>query len=256
MLFNLWEYLAFVANSLVFLLIGLDVNIPQLAGNLGPIAMAVVAVVVSRALVVYGLAWLTNRGRQQLPWAYQHVLFWGGLRGAIGLALVLSLPPALADRELLRVMAFGVVLFTLLVQGTTMQLLLRRLGLVQRAEAELEYERRHGRLMTARAARTRIQQLHQHGIISATNWEQLAPELDRQIAQHLDAQRELLREHPALRAEELDDARREGLRAQRALLVTLLNDGVISEQVYAELLAEVDAALQGGAGEETAASVP
>jgi hypothetical protein len=129
-----------------------------------------------------------------------------------------------------------------------MQLLLRRLGLVQRAEAELEYERRHGRQMTARAARTRIQQLHQYGMISATSWEQLVPELDQRIAQYLDAQRDLLREHPALRAEELDDARREGLRAQRALLVTLLNDGVISEQVYAELLAEVDAALQGGRG--------
>src|SRR5262249_29212335 len=137
-----------------------------------------------------------------------------------------------------------------------MQLLLRRLGLVQRAEAELEYERRHGRLMAVRAARTRIQQLHQHGMISATTWERLAPELDRHIAQYLDAQRDLLREHPGLRAEELDDARREGLRAQRALLVTLLNDGVISEQVYDELLAEVDAALESGAGEAIAPSAP
>jgi monovalent cation:H+ antiporter, CPA1 family len=69
-------------------------------------------------------------------------LFWGGLRGSISLALALSLPAAFAARDLVRVMTFGVVLFTLLVQGTTRQLLLRRLGLLQREESELEYERR------------------------------------------------------------------------------------------------------------------
>jgi monovalent cation:H+ antiporter, CPA1 family len=155
-LFNFWEYLAFVANSLVFLLIGLDVNIPQIVANLGPIAVGVAAVVVSRALIVYGLTWLATRGRKHVSLAYQHVLFWGGLRGAISLAHVLSLPAAMAERELLRVMAFGMALFTLLAQGTTMQLLLRRLGLVQRTEAEPEYERRHGRLRAARAANARV----------------------------------------------------------------------------------------------------
>ena len=64
-LFNFWEYLAFVTNSLVFLLIGLQVNIPQIVANIGPIAVAVVAVLVSRAIVVYGLTWLVNlRGRR------------------------------------------------------------------------------------------------------------------------------------------------------------------------------------------------
>jgi CPA1 family monovalent cation:H+ antiporter len=64
-LFNFWEYLAFIANSLVFLLIGLDVNIPQIAANMAPIAVAVVAVLTSRTLVVYGLTWLTNRRQRQ-----------------------------------------------------------------------------------------------------------------------------------------------------------------------------------------------
>ncbi|GIK42928.1 MAG: hypothetical protein BroJett011_67610 [Chloroflexota bacterium] len=164
-LFNFWEYLAFVANSLVFLLIGLEVNIPQITAYLKPIAVAVLAVIASRALVVYGLTWLANLPgmplRSQVPWTYQHVLFWGGLRGAISLAVALSLTPALAYRNLLLIMTFGVVLFTLLAQGTTMQLLLRRLGLIRRTEPELEYERRHGRLMAARAARNRLQQLHQ-----------------------------------------------------------------------------------------------
>jgi CPA1 family monovalent cation:H+ antiporter len=235
---------AFVANSLVFLLIGLQVNIPQIAANIVPIGVAVVSVIVSRALVVYGFTWLINRGTPKVSVPYQHVLFWGGLRGAISLALALSLPATLADRDLLRVMAFGVVLFTLLGQGTTMQFLVKKLGLVQRAEEKLEFDRRHGRLMAARAARDRLEQLRREGAVSEPTWEQLAREMDQHVQEHLEEQRELLNQYPALRAEELEDARREGLRTQRAMLATLQRDGVISEHAYEELVADVDTALQ------------
>jgi CPA1 family monovalent cation:H+ antiporter len=243
-LFNFWEYLAFVANSLVFILIGLDVNIPQIVANIGPIAVAVIAVVMSRAVVVYGLTWIVNRRSPLVSKPYQHVLFWGGLRGAIGLALALSLPATLADRELLRVMTFGVVLFTLLAQGTTMQFLLKRLGLTQRAEEKLKFERHHGKLMAMRTARERLEQLYRAGTISEMTWKQLAAEMDRQVQAQVDAQHQLLTQYPGLRTEELEDARREGLRAQRAALTLLLRDGVISERTYNELLAEIDAAIE------------
>jgi Na+:H+ antiporter len=243
-LFNFWEYLAFAANSLVFLLIGLDVNVPQLLADAKAVAVGVVAVLAGRALVVYGLSWLVNRGRERVERAYQHVLFWGGLRGAISLALVLSLPVAFADRELLRVMTFGVVLFTLLGQGTTMNLLLKRLGLIQRAETELEYERRHARLITARAAHERLRQLHETGAISGATWEELAPGFQQRTQDHLEAERELLAQHPQLQHEERQDALREGLRAQRAMLGTLLSEGIISEAVFDELAAEVDRQLE------------
>lgn len=239
-LFNFWEYLAFVANSLVFLLIGLDVNIPQIIGNLRPIGIAVLAVLASRALVIYTLTFLSNRGRQKVPISYQHVLFWGGLRGAISLALVLSLPAAFPDRELLRVLTFGVVLFTLLAQGTTMSTLLRWLGLVKREEWKIEYERRHGRLVAVRASRERLHELHREGMLSTTTWEALSTELDARLKGLLAAQQEILHQQPALQAEEQEDARLEGLRAQRAMLATLVSDGIISETVYEELVTEVD----------------
>jgi CPA1 family monovalent cation:H+ antiporter len=241
-LFNFWEYLAFVTNSMVFLLIGLQVNIPQIVAHIGPIAIAVLAVIISRAIVVYGLTWLINRGKQKVSAAYQHVQFWGGLRGAISLALALSLPAALADRELLRIMTFGVVLFTLLAQGTTMQFLIKKLRLSERADHKLEFERRHGRLMAARAERDRLERLHREGTLSESTWEQLSPEIDQHIRSHLSAQRELLTQHPGLQTEELEDAKREGLRAQRAAIATLMRDGVISEQAYEELITEIDRA--------------
>jgi Na+:H+ antiporter len=243
-LFSFWEYLAFVANSLVFLLIGLQVNVPQIVANIVPIGVAVLGVLVSRAVVVYGLTWLINRRTRRVSLSYQHVQFWGGMRGAISLALALSLPAALADRELLRIMAFGVVLFTLVGQGTTMQFLLAKLRLTQRTEEKLEFERRHGRLMAARAARQRVEQLWREGAISEPTWEQIAREMDEHIQVHVKEQRDLLSQYPALHAEELEDARREGLRMQRATLSTLQRDGVISERTYEELLMEVDTALE------------
>jgi CPA1 family monovalent cation:H+ antiporter len=244
-LFNFWEYLAFVANSLLFLFIGLEVNIPDLVASLGPIAVAVAAVVISRALAVYVLTWLVGVRGRKVPVPYRHVLFWGGLRGAISLALALSLPASLGERNLLINLTFGVLLFTLLGQGTTIEFLMSRLKLVARNEEKLEYERRHARLVAARAARDRLHRMHQSGLISVASWQRLAVELDEQIRERLESQSALLSEKPELQAEEIAGARREGLRAQRAALAGLLRDGLISDHVFEELVVDVDAALEG-----------
>ncbi|MGI8812313.1 MAG: Na+/H+ antiporter [Pyrinomonadaceae bacterium] len=243
-LFNFWEFLAFVANSLVFLLIGLDVNLREIGANIVPIAIALGAVLLSRALVVYGLTALTNLiSKNKVPVAYRHVVFWGGLRGAISLALALSLPAALAERELLRVMTFGVVLFTLLAQGTTMQLLMKRLGLGVPPALELEYERRHGRLLGAQAALSRVNEMHERSMLSLTTWAEIEPELQKQVADASLSQTALLEEHAHLQSEEREDATQEGLRAHRAALNQMLSNGIISEQVYDELIEEVDKAI-------------
>ena len=243
-LFNFWEYLAFVANSLVFLLIGLDVNLPQVISQIKPIGVALAAVIISRAIIVYGLTRITNLSRQRVPLKYQHVLFWGGLRGAISLALVLSLPASFGDRELLRVMTFGVVLFTLLVQGTTMPFLMRLLKLVQTGTAQLEYQRRHGRVAAARAAYQRLEELHGKGLITAATWSALRPELENRVEDSRQAQLQLLEQHPELQAEEREEAEQEALRAERATLATLLSNGLISERTYEELVTEVDESLE------------
>ena len=244
-LVNFWEYVAFLANSLVFLLIGLEVDAPALLAVWQPIAWAAVAVLAGRAVVVYGLSRLINHWlAEPVPWRWQHVLTWGGLRGAISLALALSLPAALGpDRELLRLMAFGVVLFTLLAQATTMQPLIRGLSLITRSEAQDEYEFRHARLMAARAAEKRLDHLHHEGLLSTPAWEKMKPGVTEQITTLAEAVRQVMRDKPSLEAEELDTAQHELLRAQRSALLDLRHDGVISEEVFETLTAEVDAAL-------------
>jgi CPA1 family monovalent cation:H+ antiporter len=241
-LFNFWEYFAFLANSLVFLLIGLQVNIPELIDSWQFILWAILAVLVARAVVVYGLSWISKRLAEPIPFSWQHVLNWGGLRGAVCLALALSLPASLGgDRDLLRVMAFGVVLFTLLVQSTTMKPLIRRLRIITRNEAQLEYEIRHARLAALRTADARLDHMHTDGLLSTHIWERLKLYINQNAAVLGTAMRELLLSDPALEAEELDTGWRELNRAQRSALLGLRRDGVISEEAFEQLTTEVDA---------------
>ncbi|HEY3312434.1 MAG TPA: Na+/H+ antiporter [Anaerolineales bacterium] len=241
---NFWEYVAFLANSLIFLLIGLEVNLPALSGEWPLVLWAIVAVFVARLVVVYGLGGLTFRFTDRLPLSWLHVLNWGGLRGAIALALVLSLPEGLGpDRELMKLMAYGVVLSSLLVQSTTMSPLLRRLGLLTRPPEQVEYEKRHARLTAARAAFAHLERRHTDGLISSPAWEKLKPQLADRVDVFTVALRDMLKAEPKLEAEEMDTAQREALRAQRSALLGLQHDGVISIEVFEELAAEIDAAL-------------
>jgi CPA1 family monovalent cation:H+ antiporter len=125
---SMWTFAAFLANSLVFLLIGLAVADISLV-RLGPGTMAVVIVLVlaGRALTVYPVCALFSWSRWAIPWREQHVLWWGGLRGALALALALALPMGMARRDDILVATFAVVVFSVVVQGLTMPLLMRML---------------------------------------------------------------------------------------------------------------------------------
>jgi CPA1 family monovalent cation:H+ antiporter len=127
---HFWEYIAFMANALIFLMVGLRVNLSTLRGSLGLLFWVVLALLISRATVIYGLMPLVERlpKAEPISRAYQAVIFWGGLRGAIGLAVVLSLP-AFAYRDTFIALVIGAVLFTLVVQGLTIEPIVRRLGL-------------------------------------------------------------------------------------------------------------------------------
>jgi monovalent cation:H+ antiporter, CPA1 family len=209
---------------------------------------AILAVLVARAAVTYGLGALGNRlsGRwgDPIPWRWLHVLNWGGLRGAIALALALSLPAALGDsRELVKVMTFGVVLFTLVVQSMTMRPLLRRLGILERDPVRVEYQTRHARLLAFRAAALHLDEMHRDGLLSENAWEVLRPQLQARVEQMGLDLRALQRTYPRLEDEELANARHELLRAERSALQTMQRNGVITEEVYEKLVTEVDAAL-------------
>jgi CPA1 family monovalent cation:H+ antiporter len=130
-----WEFAAFVVNSLVFLLIGVQVAHERIADLLLPSAIAVALVLLSRAVAIYPLSALFSRSALRVTTAHQHILFWGGLRGALALALALGLPASLPGREAVVTVTLVVAAFSIIVQGLTMPPLLRRVGGVTAGEA-------------------------------------------------------------------------------------------------------------------------
>lgn len=242
-LYSFWEYFAFLVNSLVFLLIGIQVDVGLMRANLVPILWALGAVLVGRGAVVYALTFLVDRFGREIPLSWRHMLVWGGLRGAIALAMALSLPPTLPGRETLFALAFGVVLFSLLVQGLTIQPLLRALGLRQEPGALGAVERTQARLLTLRAGHEALRRLQREGLVSPRVARDLLDQYrfaGERLAHDLET---LFHEHEELEREQKRMALREALTAERAELRRLLTRGLVSEEIYEELSDDLAARL-------------
>ncbi len=244
-LMNFWEYIAFLANSLVFILIGMEVVFPTLEQQiLLLIGAAVAAVLISRAVSVYGLSFVSRLLRNRVSSAYQHILFWGGLRGAVSLALALSIPRTYSGRQTILTLTFAVVLFTLLVQATTISPLLRKLGLTGQSESEKEYERIHARLLAARAAYSRLKQEYEHGALDPAAWQTVQIELSEKIRELKQRMHDFSEKHPELAARLTTSLRREALLIQRATIIDLERQGAISDDVTREIITEIDAEIE------------
>lgn len=240
LVYNFWEYAAFLANSFVFLLIGLQIDLNILLTDWKAVLWAILAVLVARAASIYGLSWIGPG----IPRRYKHVLYWGGLRGAISLALALSLPVSLGEQgTIIKSMAFGVVLFTLLVQGLTMKPFINRMGLIEKSPAQEEYESLNARSVMARAAYKQLESMYKDGMLSSHVWNVLSKPITTHANSLSDTAAKTMRAHPDVETKELESAIKAVLTSERATLRTLLRDGRISEETFSSLVHEVDSAL-------------
>jgi CPA1 family monovalent cation:H+ antiporter len=242
---SFWEYVAFIVNSFVFLLLGMEINLPLIAQNIHPIAWAIVAVLVARALIAYSLPLVARVvTKSPMPVSWQHVLFWGGLRGSLSVAVALAIPAAIQQREQILVMTFGVVLFSLVVQGLTMRPLLRLLGMVRPPVEQTEFEYKRGRLLAIRAALDTLQRLEQKGMVSQSVFEELSQRyesLSQNLTQEITA---LQADSVILMQEDLRVTDRNCLLAARSALQDLLRQGVVSDDVFRRLVTDIDTELR------------
>jgi CPA1 family monovalent cation:H+ antiporter len=123
-----WDFAAFLANSVIFLLIGSREATQPIASYLLPAAIGIALVLLGRIAAIYPIAFLFDRTALRLDWTTRHILFWGGLRGGLAMALAMAAPAALAEHEELISVAFAVVAFSIFVQGLTMPRLLSKAG--------------------------------------------------------------------------------------------------------------------------------
>ena len=126
---RLWDVIAFLANSVLFLLIGLVVPGALLIRHAALIAAVIVTALAVRAATVYGFSAAGRILSRPIPGPWRALLTWSGLRGGVAIALVLGLPARLPGHDPVVAATFGLVVFTLLAQGLSVRLLARRVGL-------------------------------------------------------------------------------------------------------------------------------
>lgn len=252
---SFWEYAAFLVNSLLFLLIGLQVQLPLMLKHSQLIGLGVLAVFVARLLVVYGICPFVSTDRLPIPDKWRHLMFWGGLRGALVMALALSLPLTFPDREAIINMTFGVVLFTLLVPGLTMEPLVRLLGMAPKHEKLNKYQQYKALLMAYRAELQAVSKLKDESKISSTAHDAWKEQLQEQI---LDLGRKM--ESLQLSDSSIDELQdRQAkvflLESRKDYLAKLVKEGVLTEESADQLYVAVDCELDSIATSEHHAAI-
>lgn len=242
---HFWQLLTFLVNSMVFLVIGLTIRLEDLVDHLGEVAIAVIGVLALRAALVYGLSAVSAavQPSRRIPRSYRHLMVWAGLRGAISLALALTITAGDFDQDTVdtvRFMTFGVVLFTLLIQGTTIAGVMRRLGLSGTADNELTQQRHQARIHMARAGQSEVARLGAEGVLFGDLADSLAKTYQRDVGRQSAALRDHFGHHPELEVAMLLQARREALTAERTALADFLRTGMIDTTVAEDLAVELD----------------
>ena len=245
-----WEFLDFLANSLLFLLMGLalrpigEATSSHLGGGVWwPLLVAIVSVTLVRAVVVWAVHVLLARLGQPLPRGWPTILTWAGLRGAVSFAAALSLPATLPNRDLLLTLTFGVVLFTLLTQGLTLRVVLERLGIGSEEVSRHDLELTLGRLRTIDAASREVEALRHSDGIEPSLADRL---MDGYAQRRQDLRSELgvfSRRGDVLEQEQEHELRRRLLRIQQEAARAALARGQVSLSVFRELSAEIDSEL-------------
>jgi CPA1 family monovalent cation:H+ antiporter len=256
-LWSFWEYLSFVINSVVFLLIGLQVHIHDLLQAWHGTLLTIGAVLAGRALSVYSLVPISNRFTDAISLRWQHVMVVGGIRGALALALGLSLPVGFPYRTQLLAMTFGVVAFTIVFQGFSIKPLLNSLGISQQEDDD--FARVRVRQIAASAAMTELERLHRDHLISFVVYDRLRDEIQHRIEDSRQESISLYSNHNERIGRETREARRHLVVAERSAIEYTMRAGLISARTAREMIDAADRefeSLDKGEEDESKLSTP
>ena len=195
--FSFWEFAAFMANSFVFILIGLEIRLSELWTDAGLIVAFFVIMILVRSVIVFGVHNLVRREDLRLKKPWLPVITWSGVRGSLSMVMAMMLVASESEgettRKLILNLVFGVVLLSILLQGTTIEWLMKRVGLIVETREEIEYEMALARRQAIRCLVDNLEDAERKGILSHGTFEILHDRLverreanDKRIAEMLE----------------------------------------------------------------------
>ncbi len=238
-----WEYIGFALNSLVFLLVGLTIRLPDLLRIWPLVIAAYMAITIARGTVIYSMGALLSRSRARLPWSWNFVLIWGGIRGALSMVLVLSLPQHFPFREMLINLVFGVVLLTILIQGLSISPVARALGVLSRRHLPADFEMQRMRLTLAQMGGREVDRLRQEGVLDPQALDALATHYSQESEDAKDRLSKLdIADEDRFRTE-FSRLYRRLLTMQKQRLLDARQESLIGHENFERLTADIDAGL-------------
>ncbi len=238
-----WEYIGFALNSLVFLLVGLTIRLPDLLRIWPLVIAAYVAITIARGAVIYSMGTLLSRSHARMPWSWNFVLIWGGIRGALSMVLVLSLPQHFPFREMLINLVFGVVLLTILIQGLSISPVARALGVLSRRHLPADFEMQRMRLTLAQMGVREIDRLRQEGVLDPQALDALATHYSQESEDAKDRLSKLdIADEDRFRTE-FSRLYRRLLTMQKQRLLDARQESLIGHENFERLTADIDAGL-------------
>lgn len=245
-LLSFWEYASFGVNSFIFLLIGIEINPITLWRILPSILFVILAYQLGRILSVYpllaGLRWFDR----PIPLRWQHVLFFGNIKGSLSMALALSVPFALPGREEIVTLVFGAVLFSLVGQGLSLPWLVKRLKLSNFSGSRQQIEQWQAQLMTAKAAQDELDSLLKSGVLPKAVYEEMRAAYQVRLAGAEKALREIYNrrsdefDNKSSELTKLDTVRRRLLLAEKGALNEAMRKRILSETIVRSRLQTID----------------
>ncbi|GGJ81747.1 Na+/H+ antiporter [Lentibacillus kapialis] len=232
---NFWDVATLLANSLVFLMVGLEITRIDVAGRWGLIVMAILIILIARSAAVY----MSTLFAGNLPVAWKHILNWGGLKGSLSIALVLSLPRNFAGREDILILTFSVVLFSLVCQGLTIKPFLKWLGVIKQEDGYREYESLLAQAYRHENAIQEVNRVKQDLHITDTVTHDILADYQQNLEEIQEQIEQLFQEHPELKAKQQNTLRKHSLYAQHAAVERLVKEDIISGDVADDVIEDI-----------------
>jgi len=244
-----WEYMGFVANSLVFLLIGIELSVLKFDGPIWDVLLMIGVlygiVLVARAVVSYaGGAVLGTRDRP-IPRTWRHLIFWGGLKGALSMVMVLRVPRNLEvggyePFDTLLTLTFGVVFLSLVIQGLSIRKVVKWLGLAGKSEIIDRYEGLAAKVIAGRAAVSELDKLRDSHVLMTAVRDRLVQPYMVQVSDAEKRLEQLHHDEPGFADIQARDAMRRAHHAEKSALLDAFHRGVITEGALHDMIHDLD----------------